>query len=109
MVDRDRLLQVLSNLLGNAIKFTDAGGSVTLRSSATPEEVSITVEDTGIGIPTVDFDRIFDPYQTLQTGQRGTGLGLYISRGIVERHGGTLTVQSTPGEGSSFSIALPRP
>lgn len=108
MVDRDRLLQVLSNLLGNAIKFTDAGGSVTLRSSATPEEVCITVEDTGIGIPTVDFDRIFDPYQTLQTGQRGTGLGLYISRGIVERHGGTLTVLSTPSEGSSFTITLPR-
>ena len=108
MADRDRLVQVLSNLLGNAIKFTDAGGSVTLRSSATDGEVRIAIEDTGIGIAPEDVDRIFDPYQTLQTGRRGTGLGLYISRGIVERHAGTLTVESTAGRGSTFTIALPR-
>jgi len=107
--DRERLLQVLANLLGNAIKFTDAGGSIVLRASATDEDVSIAIEDTGRGIPPDDLERIFDAYQSLQrSGPRGTGLGLYISKGIVLRHAGRLTVESTVGRGSTFTITLPR-
>lgn len=109
MADRERLLQALANLLGNAIKFTDQGGSVTLRANAGDEDVTIAVDDTGTGIPTEHLDRIFDPYQSLQrTEQRGTGLGLYISKGIVVRHGGRLEVESTVGKGSTFMITLPR-
>lgn len=107
--DRERLLQVLSNLLGNAIKFTDAGGSVALNATAMDDHVVITVEDTGIGIPSEELDRIFDPYQTLKgTGRAGTGLGLYIANGIVVRHGGRLTVSSVAGRGSVFTITLLR-
>jgi signal transduction histidine kinase len=109
MADRERLLQVLANLLGNAIKFTNAGGSVTLRASAGDKDVTIAVVDTGTGIPAEHLDRIFDPYQSLQqTEQRGTGLGLYISKGIVLHHGGHLGVESTVGTGSTFTITLPR-
>jgi len=107
--DRERLLQVLSNILGNAMKFTDAGGSITLRASATDGEVNIVIEDTGVGIPPEHLDQIFDPYQSFQRApHRGTGLGLYISQGIVLRHGGKLKVRSTVGEGSAFTITLPR-
>ena len=107
--DRERLLQVLSNLLGNAIKFTDASGSVTLRARARDDEIDISVEDAGPGIPAEDLDRIFDPYHSIErSGQRGTGLGLYIGRGIVQRLGGRLTVRSTPGKGSTFIVTLPR-
>jgi len=107
--DRERLLQVLSNLLGNAIKFTEAGGSVTLRAVGTDEDVEIAIEDTGNGIPAEDLDRIFEAYHSIQRREgRGTGLGLYISKGIVRRHGGQLTVRSTVGRGSVFTIRLPR-
>ena len=107
--DRERLLQVLSNLLANAIKFTDPGGSVTLRGSAGKREVEISVDDTGPGIPPEDLERIFDAYHSIQrSGQRGTGLGLFIGRGIVQRLGGRLTVRSTIGTGSTFTVTLPR-
>ena len=94
---------------GNAIKFIDAGGSVTLRGSAGKREVEISVDDTGPGIPRDDLDRIFDAYHSIQrSGQRGTGLGLYIGRGIVHRLGGRLALRSTPGKGSTFTVTLPR-
>jgi signal transduction histidine kinase len=106
--DRDRLLQVLSNLLGNAIKFTPAGGAITLRAEAADGEIVVSIEDTGPGIAEADLTRIFDWFWHASRKRRGgSGLGLAIARGIAEAHGGRILVESTPGQGSSFSVVLP--
>ena len=112
--DAARLRQVLINLLNNAIKFTERG-SVTLRWTAKPANAAdrlllrFEIEDTGMGIATEDQSRIFDPF--VQTGkayqQQGVGLGLTISRQLVELMGGTVEVESTPGQGACFRIDLP--
>ena len=108
VADRDRLHQVLSNLLGNALKFTPEGGRVTVLARRVDGEVWLSVADTGTGIPPEDLPRIFDPYwQARRTARLGAGLGLAISRGIVEGHGGRIWVESRPGEGSTFTFALP--
>jgi signal transduction histidine kinase/putative methionine-R-sulfoxide reductase with GAF domain len=106
--DRRRILQVLGNLLGNAIKFAEAGDSVTLRTEVRDRDVLVGVSDTGPGIPPDAIQDIFDPYRTV-AGQSngGTGLGLYISRGIVERHGTRLWVESDVGIGTTFYFTLP--
>ncbi len=107
--DRDRILQALANLLGNAIKFTPSGGAVVIRSHSADNEVQVAVSDTGPGIPDAELDAIFEPYRSIQRqGQSGAGLGLYIAKGIVERHGGRLWVVSQVGEGSTFVFTLPR-
>ncbi|MDI3286642.1 hybrid sensor histidine kinase/response regulator [Polyangium sp. 15x6] len=111
LVDEKRLTQVLLNLLGNAIKFTRAG-SVTLKVDTSGGELAFHVEDTGPGIAPADVARIFEPFE--QAGDRGAraegaGLGLSISRKIVEQMGGRLDVESTFGEGSTFTVALPLP
>ncbi|HTN92792.1 MAG TPA: ATP-binding protein, partial [Sorangium sp.] len=110
-VDEKRLIQVLVNLLGNAVKFTRAG-SVTLRVEARGEEFLFHVEDTGPGIAPADVARIFEPFE--QSGERGAraegvGLGLSITRKIVEQMGGRLDVKSVPGEGSTFTVAVRLP
>ena len=109
--DRDRLHQVIANLLNNAMKFTRAGGQIVLRGELVDESVVITVSDTGIGIDPIDQERIFEKFQqvgdTLTDKPRGTGLGLAICRDIVEHHQGRLWVDSTPGAGSTFFVALP--
>ena len=109
--DERRLTQVLLNLVGNAIKFTDAG-SVSdhrKRRSATCFELAVT--DTGPGIALADQERIFDAFQQVDNSSTrkkgGTGLGLAISRRIVQMHGGTITVESAPGQGSTFRITVP--
>jgi PAS domain S-box-containing protein len=108
VADRDRLHQVLSNLLGNALKFTPEGGRVSIRAKRVEGDVQIEVADTGPGIPPEDLPRIFDPYwQARRTARLGAGLGLAISRGIVEGHGGRIWVESRPGEGSTFTFTLP--
>jgi PAS domain S-box-containing protein len=108
VADRDRLLQVLSNLLGNAMKFTPEGGRVSIQARRVEGEVWISVADTGPGIPPDDLPRIFDPYwQARRTARLGAGLGLTISKGIVEAHGGRIWVESRAGEGSTFTFALP--
>ena len=111
--DRDRLTQVIVNLLANAHRFTPAGGVIALRGSLDGGEVRITVADSGIGIPLADQSRIFDAFVQLDrrsaAGPQGTGLGLYIARRLVHLQGGTLTVCSSPGEGSAFTVALPMP
>ena len=107
--DRDRIAQVLSNLIGNALKFTPSGGSVTLRVQQTEDELNVSVSDTGPGIPIEQQRRIFDRFaQITNKDRRGLGLGLYISKMLIEAHQGQLRVVSTPGAGSNFSFTLPK-
>jgi signal transduction histidine kinase len=109
--DRDRLNQVIANLLNNAMKFTPHGGTIALRASVVGDEIHISVSDTGVGIPAEDHVRIFEKFQqvgnTLTDKPRGTGLGLPICRDIVTHHQGRMWVESTPGAGSTFTVALP--
>ena len=108
--DERRLTQVLLNLVGNAIKFTDSG-EVAVRASAANGTFTIAVRDTGPGIPESDHGKIFEEFQQADTSSTrkkgGTGLGLSIAKRIVEMHGGKLGVDSSPGQGSTFSITLP--
>ncbi|MEA2875728.1 MAG: hypothetical protein QOF14_924 [Hyphomicrobiales bacterium] len=113
--DAARLRQVLLNLAGNAVKFTESGGvAVTVAPGAAADEISFAVRDTGIGIAPDAQARVFEEFEQADDGMTrkfgGTGLGLAISRRIVERMGGSLSVESAPGEGSTFrfTIALPR-
>lgn len=106
--DYERILQVLANLLSNAIKFTPEGGRVSVRVEPRGTEVLFSVTDTGPGIPREKQAAIFDRFwQADVKDRRGLGLGLYISRCIVEAHGGRIGVKSKPGEGSTFSFTLP--
>jgi signal transduction histidine kinase len=107
--DAARLIQVLTNLLGNSLKYTERGGAVTVSATSNGDEVLLTVRDTGSGIPAEQLPRIFERYYTRKRGanKSGSGLGLSIARGIVEAHGGRIWVESVLGEGSSFFVALP--
>jgi signal transduction histidine kinase len=106
--DHDRVLQVLSNLLRNAIHFTPTGGSITIRVAVEEKGCRISVSDTGIGIPIAQQSRIFDRFQQLRSSdRRGLGLGLYISKRIIDAHGGRIWVESRPGVGSTFHVTLP--
>lgn len=108
VTDRQRLLQVLNNLVGNAMKFTEEG-SITLgyRMNEARDEIRFFVRDTGIGIAADNVDKIFDRFVKLNSFVKGTGLGLAICRIIVEHFGGTIGVESTEGEGSCFWFCLP--
>jgi signal transduction histidine kinase len=106
--DRDRVERVLANLVDNAIKFT-ARGTITIRAEPREDGVLLSVADTGAGISPEVLPHIFDRYFTTARGKKGTGLGLYIAKGIVEAHGGRLWATSDPGKGSTFSFTLPRP
>lgn len=106
--DHDRLVQVLANLLGNALKFTAAGGRITLHARSTGEVVQLAVEDSGSGIPAEYLPRVFDRFwQANRAARAGAGLGLAIAQGIVQAHGGTLWVDSAVGEGTTFTFTLP--
>jgi len=107
--DRGRIMQVLTNLLTNAIKFTPEGGSITVTvTRAGTEYARFSVEDTGCGIPEEDLPHVFDRYwQAKKTSRLGTGLGLAITKGIAEAHGGTVSVESRVGLGTTFSFTLP--
>jgi signal transduction histidine kinase len=109
-LDDDRMGQVLGNLLGNAVKYTPAGGSVAAVAEASAGEVTIAITDTGPGIDPDEQERIFEPFYRGQNAKRfsdGLGIGLSIARGLVEAHGGTLLVSSEEGAGSTFTIRLP--
>jgi PAS domain S-box-containing protein len=107
--DPRRIAQALANLVNNALKFTDAGGSVTLRVRVDELHAEFVVEDTGRGIAADEIDRVFDrAWQSDDTAHLGSGMGLYISKGVVEAHGGAISVQSEPGRGSTFTFTLPR-
>lgn len=107
--DASRILQVLANLIGNAVKFVEPGGSITVGAELRDEEVVIRVTDTGAGIAPEHLPHIFDRYWEARGGARirGSGLGLTIARGIVEAHGGRIQVESVAGSGSTFSFTLP--
>ncbi len=108
MVDGDRVLQVLSNLAGNALKFTPAGGRVEVAVEGGQGAARVTVRDTGVGIAADELEQVFDPFRQVGDGdRRGVGLGLPIARGIVEAHGGRISAASEPGAGSAFSFTLP--
>jgi signal transduction histidine kinase len=106
--DEDRLVQVVVNLLANAIRFTPAGGRVITRIVDAGDECEVQVEDTGLGIPAAELPHIFDTYRQAHLLKGGTGLGLSIVRGLVQAHGGRVTVESHEGKGSRFSVLLPR-
>jgi len=106
--DEDRLLQVIVNLVANAIRFTPRGGRVVARVIATSAELEIQVEDTGVGIPASELAHIFEPYRQAHGDRGGTGLGLAIVRGVAQAHGGRVTVESQEGKGSRFTVLLPR-
>jgi signal transduction histidine kinase/DNA-binding response OmpR family regulator len=108
--DRIRFRQIVENLLSNAIKFTPPSGRITVTAVAEPEWVSITVADTGVGISEADQGRVFEEFQQAGDSDRqraGTGLGLALTRRLVEAHGGEITLVSAPGEGSAFTVRLP--
>jgi signal transduction histidine kinase len=105
--DAGRVLQVLSNLVGNAVKFTPAGGRVTVRAEQVAGNVRFCVADTGSGIPPEQLPHIFGRlWQADRSDRRGIGLGLAIAKGIVEAHGGRISVESRVGEGTSFYFTL---
>lgn len=107
--DPDRIRQVISNLVGNAVKFTPDGGIITVNIKPETDFVRISILDTGPGIPKEKLTQIFDRFAQLASKDRtGLGLGLYISKMLIEAHGGNLSVESNVGLGSNFKISLPR-
>jgi signal transduction histidine kinase len=107
MADRDRVMQVLLNLVGNAIKFTPDGGLVAVSAARHGDGVRFDVRDTGPGIPADDVPHVFDRFwQARSTARLGTGLGLYIAKGIIDAHGGKLQVESAEGLGTSIAFTL---
>jgi signal transduction histidine kinase len=114
--DREKVEQIVLNLLTNAVKFTPAGGRVTMRAVSRredPDWVHLRVQDTGVGITPEMQAKIFEPFVQVDAGlvrrAEGTGLGLTISRDLARGMGGDLTVESTPGVGSTFTLSLPSP
>jgi two-component system, chemotaxis family, sensor kinase Cph1 len=106
--DHDRIFQVLSNLVGNAIKFTPEGGSISVRAEAENAEVRVTVADTGPGVPADQLANVFDRYwQARRSDQEGSGLGLFIAKGIVEAHSGRIWTEAHMGSGATFIFILP--
>lgn len=109
-VDPDRLYQVLTNLTSNALKFSPAGSPIAIRAQATPDAVEIVVMDVGTGMSEAEVARVFEKFHrgAGAEGTPGTGLGLYVSRGVIEAQGGKIEVESQPGQGSRFTVVLPR-
>jgi protein-histidine pros-kinase len=110
-LDRHRFMQILYNLLSNALKFTDAGGKVEVQVGQRESALELRVRDTGIGIRAEDVAKLFVEFQQLDSGptrrHQGTGLGLVLTRRLAELHGGSVQVDSTPGQGSVFTVLLP--
>lgn len=110
-LDQQKLKQVLFNLVSNAVKFTEPGGGIEIVASRDNEVLRLQVRDTGIGIKPEDFKKLFIEFQQLDSSPsrryEGTGLGLALSRKIVEFQGGAITVESEPGKGSLFTVVLP--
>jgi signal transduction histidine kinase len=107
--DRDRILQVLANLLGNAVKFTPGGGTLSVEAIRLDGAARVAVRDSGPGIPEAQRARIFERHWQAggQDARQGSGLGLYIAQGIIAAHGGHIEVQSVSGQGSTFAFTLP--
>jgi signal transduction histidine kinase len=108
LADRDRLIQVFGNLLGNAIKFCNPGDVVMARGVRDGDRVRFSIADTGPGISPVELPHIFEPYWSGRSGRKkGTGLGLFITKAVVEAHGGTIKVTAEEGKGARFEVTLP--
>lgn len=110
--DRARVEQIVLNLLSNAVKFTAAGGTVRITVAPAADKICLRVQDTGVGIPTDKLEAVFEAFVQVEASQTrasgGTGLGLAISRELARAMNGDLTVESAPGEGSTFTLTLPR-
>ncbi len=106
--DAQKLRLVLDNLIGNALKFTDPGGAVRVTLEASDAEVKISVADTGLGMDEAALERIFHRYYRAHPDREGSGLGLLVARELVRLHAGDIEVQSKLGEGSLFTVTLPR-
>jgi signal transduction histidine kinase len=107
-VDHERIFQVLTNLIGNSLKFTPSGGRIEISVDRRDDVIQFKVSDTGAGIPSDALDRIFGRFvQSVEHDRRGLGLGLFIAKSIVEAHGGTIWADSAVGEGSTFYFTLP--
>jgi len=111
LADEDRIVQTLTNLIGNAIKFSERGGTITVGAMPGPDHVVFTVHDAGRGIPADRLESVFDRFSQVDASDArergGTGLGLAIARGIVEQHGGRIWAESTVGRGATFRFTLP--
>ncbi|TKS59787.1 MAG: PAS domain-containing sensor histidine kinase [Nitrospira sp.] len=107
MVDRHMIEQVLMNLILNAVQAMKSGGVLTIRTSVAEGVCRVEVRDTGSGIPPAVLSRVFDPFFTTKSEGEGTGLGLSVNLGIVERHGGKILVESEVGKGTTFTLCLP--
>jgi signal transduction histidine kinase len=111
-LDADRMVQVLVNLLGNAVKFSSAGSAVTVRGRHADDHVLLEVEDCGRGIPADRLDTVFERFAQVDSSDSrehgGTGLGLAIARNVVEAHDGTIAVRSEVGAGTTFTVTLPQ-
>jgi two-component system phosphate regulon sensor histidine kinase PhoR len=107
--DKERVAQVVTNLVHNAIKFTPAGGRVVVGASRRGEDVIVSVRDTGIGIPAEELSRIFERFYKTDRARAGggTGLGLAIAKHIVQGHGGRIWAESTPGQGTRVLFTIP--
>ena len=105
--DPIRLTQILINLLTNSIQATEAGGRITISFDAALEQAQVVVRDTGCGIPEENLTQIFEPFFTTKSVGDGTGMGLFVSWGIMDQLGGLIEVESQPGEGSTFTLTLP--
>lgn len=108
LADYDRVVEILLNLVGNALRFTPSGGNVTVKVQGDRREVRLEVRDTGIGIPAELLPTIFERFSQAHSGKGGTGLGLAIVKSLVEAHGGEVTAESQEGKGSTFTVTLPR-
>src|SRR5262249_23724447 len=111
MIDPGRITQVLTNLLSNAIKFSPVAGKIQVHAENGENQVRVSVRDHGEGISAQNLPKLFQKFTQIDSSATrkagGTGLGLVISKGIIEQHGGQMGVESTPGEGSTFFFTLP--
>jgi signal transduction histidine kinase len=109
-LDHERMLQVLTNLVGNALKFTPENGEIVIRLERRGDDLCLSVTDSGCGIPAELLEKVFERYFQSEDGaRRGLGLGLFISKSIVEGHGGKIWAESTPGHGCTFHLTVPCP
>ena len=107
VADFNQLVQVFINLVVNAVQAMNEGGKLTIHTATENGWVRMSVSDTGCGIPPENMDKLFTPFFTTKEDVKGVGLGLAVSYGIIERHGGRIEVQSEVGKGSTFTIFLP--
>src|SRR5207247_1672963 len=111
LADRERVTQILENLVSNAVKYSPAGGAIKVSLSRQVDRVFVAISDSGLGIPRDELPKLFTRFHRVEGADRapirGTGLGLYITRELVDRHGGTIWAESQVGKGTTFTFTLP--